>query len=100
MPVAPQIGSKAEEICHYAGVRLRVTGAGNLRMTLFSLDDERSNVLAPLAMQATTGREPTRLANFTSQRAMLEIKITAIDEKFVINRIIIFEKTVWSQYPG
>lgn len=79
---------------------MRVTGSGNLRMTFFSLDDEHSNVLAPIAMQATTGREPTRLANFISQRGMLEIKVTAIDEKFTINRIVIFEKPMWSQYPG
>lgn len=90
----------AEDICHYGAVRLRVTGTGNLRMTFYSLDDESSSALVPIVMANTTGREPLRLANFISQRGMLEISTTAINEKFRINRVIIFEKMLWTSYPG
>jgi hypothetical protein len=100
MPVQPVLGSHSEEILHFAGVRLRVTGSGNLRMTFFSLDDVDSSTLAPIAMQTSTGREPTRLANFISQRGMLQIQTTAINETMRINRIILFAKPIWSQYPG
>lgn len=100
MPVATQMGSKAEEICHFNGVRIRVYGNGNLRMTLFSLDQVNSNVLVPVPMASPTAREPTRLANFVSQRAMLEIKTTAINEMFHVNRVIVFAKLLWTQFPG
>ncbi len=100
MPTGAGVSSPAEDIVHFGGVRLRVTGTGNLRMTFFSLDDESSSVLAPIAMSNTTGREPLRLANFISQRGMLEIKTTAINEVFRINRVIIFEKALWTSYPG
>jgi hypothetical protein len=97
---APVSETHSEDIVHYGAVRLRVTGSGNLRMTFLSLDEDTSSVLSPIVLQATTGREPLRLANFISQRGMLEISTTAINEKFRINRVIIFEKPLWTEYPG
>lgn len=85
---------------HVVGIRLRVTGSGNLLMTLRDLDDVRSSVLVPLPMQTTTRIEPTRLANFQSQRIRLEGTITEIEEHFHIRRIIFFAKPVAVEYPG
>ena len=100
MPVASNIGSRREEIVHFTGVRLRVTGSGNLDLEFKSLDDETTQTLAPIVMQTTTGREPTRLANFISQRGQLKISTNVINETFKINRILLFVKPLWSQYPG
>jgi hypothetical protein len=100
MPVNAQVGSHAEEIVHFGAVRLRVTGVGNLDMEFLSLDSVDTQTLAPLAMQTTTGREPVRLANFISQRGMLKLSTNAISESFRINRIILFVKPIWSEYPG
>jgi len=96
----PEVGNNVEDIIHVAAVRIRVVGSGNLRMTLFSLDSVNSQILAPLAMSATNAREPRVLANFISQRAMLTIKTTAINETFAINRVITFAKPMWTEYPG
>lgn len=79
---------------------MRVTGSGNLQMSLQDLDDVQTQTLAPFAMQATTRVEPTRLANFQSQRIRFGIQTTEIDETFVIKRIIIFAKPVAVEYPG
>jgi hypothetical protein len=98
--VQSQIGAHMEEIVHFAGVRLRVTGSGNLDLEFLSLDNVNSQTLAALPMSATTAREPTRLANFISQRAQLKISTNVIDETFKINRIILFAKPIWSQFPG
>lgn len=90
-----------EFIHHVNAVRMRVTGSGSLQMQLNSLDDEEIQVLIPFTMAATTRIEPTRLANFKSQRIQLEMKTTELDE--VINhvhRIIIFAKPNDSSYPG
>jgi len=100
MPVAPSLGLKAEEIVHFAGIRIRVTGSGNLDLTFQSLDFIDLSVLAPLAMSTATAREPTRLANFISQRGFLKISTDAINETFRINRVILFAKPIWSQFPG
>lgn len=100
MPVQPSLGTRSEEILHFAGVRLRVTGAGNLRLTFFSLDNVNSESLVILPMSTTNAREPTRLANFISQRGMVKIGTTAKDETFKINRVILFAKPLWSNFPG
>lgn len=92
--------SSGESISHFAAIRIRVNGTGNLKMEVFSLDDVRSKVLVPFTMAAATRIIPTRLVNFMEQRACFEIKTTEIDEKFRINRIIVFTKEVFTSYPG
>lgn len=100
MPQTAREGSSGENISHFTAVRLRVVGSGNLNMTLYSLDDVNSQVLAPLAMSATTNIQPTRLANFNEQRAALWLGTTEKDEYFRINRIILFSKEIFTSYPG
>jgi hypothetical protein len=98
--VARKPSSVGENEHHVVGVRMRVTGSGNLLMTLSDLDDIQSIPLVDLAMNATTRIEPTRLANFQSQRIRLSLMTTEIDENFLIKRIIIFAKPVAVEYPG
>ena len=42
--------SSGENISHFAAIRIRVNGTGNLKMKTFSLDDVRSKELVPLTM--------------------------------------------------
>jgi hypothetical protein len=91
----------AGAMIHYNGVRMRLTGSGSLQMTLYSLDEIDSYTMIPFTMAATTAREPTRLANFKSQRASLEFKTTLINETFRISKIVIFAKAVeGGEFPG
>ena len=92
--------SLGENISHFAAIRIRVNGVGNLLMKIFSLDDIRSKTLVPFAMQPQNRIIPTRLVNFTEQRASFEIKTTQLDEHFRINRIVIYTKEVFTSYPG
>lgn len=87
------------EILHFNAARLRVTGAGVLRMQLSSLDDVNQAAFADLTMAATTNREPTLLNNFQDQRGRLEGETTDIDEVFSISKIVIFIKPIASGYP-
>ena len=43
--------SSGENISHFASIRVRVNGTGNLQLKAYSLDDVKSKVLVPLAMQ-------------------------------------------------
>ena len=92
--------SSGESISHYAAIRVRVNGVGQLRMTVFSLDDVRSKTLVPFTMSMTPRYAPTRLVNFVEQRAAFEFTTSNLDEKFRINRIVIFTKELYSSYPG
>jgi hypothetical protein len=87
-----------ESIVHFGGVRIRVTGVGSLKLNLESLDGVQSLDLVPMTI--ASGREKFRLSNFVSQRAFLTIETTELDEVFEINRVIVFVKPIYTDYPN
>lgn len=98
--MAKKSGTTIEAEHHINAVRMRVTGSGNLDLRLVDLDNTRTYQMVDLVLQSTTRIEPTRLANFQSQRTRLEIRVQEINEHFHIRRIIIFAKPVAVEYPG
>jgi hypothetical protein len=98
--VAKKSSSGMESEYHIVAVRMRVTGSGNLKLTLTDLNQIQTKSLLDIPMQTATRIEPIRLANFQSQRTRLEGGTTEINEVFTINRIIIFAKPVAVEYPG
>jgi hypothetical protein len=92
--------SSGENISHFAAIRIRLNGTGNLLMKVYSLDDVKSKTLVPFTMSAANRIIPTRLVNFVEQRASFELKTSAIGEKFRINRIVVFMKEMYTSYPG
>ena len=93
-------GSSGESVSHFAAIRIRLNGTGNLKMKAYSLDDVKTKELVPFVMKPVTRIIPTRIVNFTEQRASFELKTTEIDEKFRINRIVIFQKELYTSVPG
>lgn len=85
---------------HTVGIRMRVTGTGNLKLALTDYSNIQTQNLVPLPMVLNTRFEPTRLANFQSQRTRLVGTTTEINEVFEISRILIFAKPVAIEYPG
>ena len=94
---------------HIVAVRFRVVGSGNLDLALTDLGKvvgldvvpTQTQNLVPITMVNSTRIEPTRLANFQSQRTRLEGSVDALDETFTISRIIIFAKAVTvGEYPS
>lgn len=93
-------GSFGDNISHFAAIRVRLNGNGELKMRVFSLDDERVKTLVPFQMAFTSRTLPTRIVNFMEQRASFELRTTEMGEKFRINRIVIFMKEVFKSHPG
>lgn len=87
------------DILHFGVCRFRVNGSGTLNLFLRSLDDVHNLTIPTIAMQLRTNKEPVVLANFTDQRAQLEINVTEIEEYFTITKIIVFVKSVATGYP-
>lgn len=90
----------AAQINHYGAVTARVTGEGNLDMQLDSLSDVDTKTLRAFGMSATTAIEPTRLTNFNTQRASITLSVDEIDEYFVISKVILWVKPIYTQYPS
>ncbi len=86
-------------IIHCNSVRFRITGAGNLISTLYSLDDVNNVQLPTLPMAVTTNKEPVLLTNFREQRMYLKGEVMAINEYFIIDKIVIFVKPTATGYP-
>ena len=91
--------SSAGEILHVGGVRLRVVGSGSLQMSMRSLDDEVIVNLYPTILQTTTSKEPFTLTNYSNQRGQLKVGTVLFDEYFVVSKIVIFTKALYSGYP-
>ena len=86
-------------INHFGQVTLRVNGSGSLLLSLIGIDDVRTKTIAPLTMQTSPGKEPTKITNFKSQRARLRFETAVIDDFLKINKIILWIKPVASGFP-
>ncbi len=89
----------SEVIQHTVSVRYRVYGDGNLRSTLYGYQEVTSSVLPVIAMESTTDRLASILANFNNQKTQLQFQVTYINETFVISKIIVFTKPSRAGYP-
>ncbi len=88
-----------ENILHTASTKLSVKGSGELELSLLDLDSITEQVLSPLTMASATENEPVTYANFQSQRTKLKGLTDTINEIFNIDRIIIFVKKLWTDFP-
>lgn len=86
-----------ENVVHYCAYRIRAFGSGDLYGTFYDLAHNKSFACTKLPLELDTGIEPTKLADFTSQRAILRLEVRSIGDNFNVNRIIVFAKTVGTQ---
>jgi len=94
------VSDAQDNIIHYASVRMRVTGSGSLKMKMLTQDAIFEQTLVPFTMQNKTNIRPTRLMNFQHQRAHFEGKTEVLGEWFRINKIVIYAKEVFVDYPS
>lgn len=87
------------EVNHYNLVRLRATGFGKVKIRLFSLDEVDEDQCPDIILNKTSSKEPRSLANFTSNRAGIELKTTTINEYIDVNSIILYSRWVAAEYP-
>lgn len=90
----------AGSVIHFGIVRIRVVGTGNLILTFQGYDQVLQEELAPLAMSNPNSREMRVLSNFVSQEGMLKIETRLINEIMRVNRVTIYAKPLWAEYPG
>jgi len=100
MTASAGFSSTQDNIIHYASVRMRIIGSGQLEMRMISQDAIYEQALTPFTLHATTNIRPTRLMNFQHQRASFEGKVDVIGEWFKINKIVIYAKEVFVDYPS
>lgn len=87
-------------ILHVASLRIRVTGVGNLKTSLLGYDFVLSQERPGIPMKTTDAYEKVRLFNFISPETMVKFETTEKDEVFRLNRITVFVKQQWTEYPA
>lgn len=92
--------STGENFFHFTGVRIRVVGAGELDMILYSPDEINSYALGFFTLASTARTSPLRLSNAIEQRVKLDLRTDAINEIFTVNRIILFAKQFATEEPA
>ncbi len=84
---------------HFNGIRIRVLGAGDLRLKLESLSGSKTTTMVPITMTTATPIEPRKLANFMQQRALVHGYTTDYGDNFLVTRLVIFVKPVFGESP-
>ena len=87
-------------ILHAGSLRFKIRGSGTLNTTLYDRDKATSYVCPGFALATLPGREPTILANFTSQGFIIKIAVTAYQNYFQLNGIKLFVKAIYDSYPA
>lgn len=97
------IHDEDRNILHFGSFRLRINGDGlatqTLTFTIINEDELRSVVLSPYVLPVILlGKEPTILAGFLSQNAMVKMA-TVADGYFNLNRLAVYIKPIYSELP-
>ena len=94
------VPSKGEDINHFAAIRLRVVGSGNLIIRTYGLEEVLIQQLVNTPMVSATNIQPTKLMNVSQQRLSFEFRVTEFGEWFELQRFIIFSKPIYTQQPN
>lgn len=82
-------------ICHFGGLKLRVTGTGTLLITLQGEDN--SNPVSPpsFTLSNGTGKELDRSINYINERMSVKLRVNTFGNRFTLSRLTVWGKELW-----
>ena len=89
----------ADGIYHFAGVRLRARGFGNVDVYAVGLDDTEEVSAGEIALSTAPGKEFFRLLNFKGERCSIRLEMTDSNEWMVVSKLTLLTKWLWAEYP-
>ncbi len=98
--ISALIPDSEDNFNHYGGIRLRVSGSGNLFPTLLGLDSTVTQTLGTMSLSSNPGKELFGIAGLVTQRARLQLQTTAINAVMKINRLVVYIKALYTQSLG
>lgn len=94
------VGDDEDNISHYTGSRMRVTGAGLLGQIFQSLDTLNTAQLVDITLSALNNVSPFTISNFVDQHAALRVfQYGTIDDYMNVSKLIIFPRAIFTDYP-
>lgn len=92
---APKSGDDEGLINHYTGIRLRVVGSGVLGIIAYGLDRTISYTVKDIVLSANPGKEYTALFEIKSEKCIVSLKTSSINEWFHINKYALYFIPLW-----
>ena len=87
-------------ISHFNRVRVRGYGPGTLVFTAYGEDKTISVSPVNLTINsATPGKEYAQLMNLVSEQCRLKVRCAVLNEKFILNKIVIEGEPLWEERP-
>ena len=86
-------------VYHYAGIRVRVKGSGNLQISLSGVNSVQTAYAPSLPLQANPGRPFFRGFNFTSEKCAVKLRTNEPNESFLLTHFTLFHKLLWLTRP-
>lgn len=93
------VDNKEADILHYNGVRMRVTGVGDLQGIFQSYSAINTDTLVADTLRTVNNVSPFRLANFIDQNCALRVYTSNTGDYMNVSQIIIFWKKLYTGYP-
>lgn len=88
-------------VLHGGGIRVRVTGSGNLRSAMVGFDNLIVNQMVDVPLAATNSRKVDRLGNIISQGIKWRLhQDGTVGDYMRVNDVTVYIKQIWTQYPG
>lgn len=92
--------SNTGNINHYAAIRARIRGEGNVAITLISPDAARTSEIPGWTLSLATGGKQTRVVNFEAEQMYVKFRCNNAGHWFHWNEVTVFALPVWEELPA
>ena len=89
------VGKRSGATHHYGGIRVRAKGNGILRPAFVVMGDETPIELNTWTLESNPRKYLERGANVQAPLAALELSTTLINEKVIVEDVIVYHNTIW-----
>ncbi len=87
-------------ISHFAGIKARVTGFGNLQITVAGEDDASSVSPPSLVLSSSPGGELDRLFDFRNEKCSIKLRTSFPGEFFNLTSLTLYARPIWLRRPA
>lgn len=85
---------------HFAGIELRIVGAGSLQLSLRGEDATSVVNLNGLTLASAPGREYFRHSNYNNEKCSIKLRTSGATEWFNLKHLKLFTRPIWATRPS
>lgn len=98
-PFVPPIEDSGQ-VYQIGGLRSRIKGSGVLNISISGIDNAVTVNVPSWTLTTAPGADYARQCDFTGERGSVQFSMSGAGEYFILTRLAIFAKAVWSERPA